>query len=707
MDPREALRRELAETFAVEAAEHIDRLRVLLRAATDGRPDPAVVEETFRVMHTLKGAARSVGMKAVEIACHACEGLLQAMASGRVPPSAARIALLGRAVEAIAELHRGPDPAPSIEPLLDAVRRAEHDEPEDAPPPVAAAAPVRRDTAAPTRLRVAAERLDALIGDAEGLHQPAQALTERWREATALLSGVRELRAQAARARRGHEAARDSETSLETLEAAARRLMRALATDRRAISGGVDALLGGARRLRMTPVAAMLGAFPDMVRDLARAEGREVAWRVAGGDAEVDRRIIEAVKDPLIHLIRNAVAHGAEPPEERRAAGKAPAMTISLAVTGRDDGYLEMVLEDDGRGLDPEAVHRRAVELELLPEGDGAAPDNILDVVWTSGFSTSPLISDLAGRGLGLAIVKDRVESLGGRLALASRPGRGTRVILVVPATVSLLRALLIRVQGRALLLPADAVERVVRIDRAGLKRSGRHRVMAWAEGEIPVADLAAVLEMPAAGASGPMPCAVVGVGESRVGLLVDAVSGIEIVLPRPLGAPLDRVRNVAGAAVLGTGELALILRASDLLRSVEAGRVVVRDAPEDPGETGPEVVLVVDDSVTTRIMEKNLLEAAGYQVHLAKDGLDATEVLQRERIDIVVSDVDMPRMDGFELTAHIRGDPRLSALPVILVTALESAEDKKRGIEVGASAYIVKSQFDESRLLDIVRRVV
>lgn len=719
--PRDALRRRLLETFAVEAEEHLASLRSLLDTLEGTQPDRAgpVLEEAFRVMHTLKGASRSVGLKAIEQACHLCEGLLQRLAAGEISPTLARIQALARAVEAIAGLHDGSCPPEAVDSILGELREGAETHPSDdtasGPPADHAAAPRATPSTAVggTRMRVLAERLDELIVQAEALHQPARALDERVRDMKSIIDELRALRSQARGQRTNGSAAvaLDLAHPIAAIETTARRLLTRLAVDRRILRGGIDALLDGARGLRMTPVATILEAFPGMVRDLAEDEGKRIAWSLIGGEAELDRRVLDLMKDPLVHLVRNAIAHGAETPDERRSAGKPEAAAITVQVATEERGVVVIEVIDDGRGLDPAQIRKAAVERDVLSEAEAAAleDDRALDLIWASGFSTSPIISDLAGRGLGLAIVRDRVEGLGGRVALRSTLGKGTTVALSVPASVSLLEALHVRTRGRSFLLPAGTIDRVVRVMPADIRQSGGRSVTSWRDDDIVIGDLGDLLgidEAPAGGEA-PLRCVVLSTAGRTVGLLVDEVAGVETVLPRPLGPPLERVRNVAGAAVRATGEVALVLRAPDLTRSLEAGASVRRDKAASPAKAAPEVVLVVDDSATTRIMEKNLLEAAGYQVHLAKDGLEALDVLSREAVDVVVSDVDMPRMDGFELTERIRADPRLADVPVILVTALESADDKRRGIDVGASAYIVKSQFDESRLLDVVRRVV
>ena len=465
----------------------------------------------------------------------------------------------------------------------------------------------------------------------------------------------------------------------------------------------------------MMPAAAVLDAFPRMVGEMARAQGKEVDWSAQGADLELDRKVLETVKEALIHLVRNAVDHGIEPPQDRERQGRPRRGRVAVSFAPLEGRRVEVRVEDDGAGIDPAGIRAAAVRARLRsPEEAQALPDEAaLDLIFSSGLSTSPVITDLSGHGLGMAIVRDRVERLGGRVSLETRRGAGTTVRMVLPASVATFRGLLVRAGRQPFLLPLDALERALRLAPNRVESAGGREAIRWEGRAIPFARLARVLGRPdggpVEGADGRRSCLIVASGGERAALLVDEVLGEHEVLVKELRPPLVRVRHVAGAGLLGSGELALILRPADLLRAAHEAASASPDATAAKATeaAGPSAVLVVDDSITTRTMEKNLLEAAGYRVQVAADGIEAWSVLKTERFDLVVSDVDMPRLDGFDLTSRIRADPGLADLPVVLVTALESREDKERGIEVGANAYVIKSAFDQSKLLDIVRRLV
>jgi two-component system chemotaxis sensor kinase CheA len=384
-----------------------------------------------------------------------------------------------------------------------------------------------------------------------------------------------------------------------------------------------------------------------------------------------------------------------------------------VTVAPLEGAHFEICVVEDGRGIDLAQVRAEVVRSRLLSaEGAAAlADDAALDLIYRSGFSTSPIITNVSGRGLGLAIVKERVEALGGELRLETRAGAGTTVRMFLPATIATFRGLLVQAGGQPFLLPIEAVERVIRINRADVEPIEGREMVRYHGHPLAIARLSALLGPPEP-TDAPVPGGkewgvVLRSGEERAACIVTTILGSREGLVKELRPPLVRVRNVAGAALLGTSQVVLILRTADLLRSIRGNRQPL--APPTAPETARRqpVILVVDDSITTRTMEKNLLEMAGYQVQVAVDGAEAWTTLKSETVDLVLSDVDMPHLDGFELTARIRADAQLTNLPVVLVTALASREDQERGVEVGANAYIVKASFDQSNLLEVIRRLV
>lgn len=724
----------LLAIFRVEAEEHLQALTAnLLTLERSLPPEQAreVIEVTFREVHTLKGAARSVSLMDVEALCQACESVLSRATRGQLVLSQPILNRLQETVDGVARLLAGSGNPSTVSEMISRLEQASADRgpgvggqgtgaakflpPSPARPPTSAQ-PV--DT-----IRLATTKLDALLLQAEDLLVPKLAAEERVREARGFVEAVNRCRTVLNRVRAverpsgdcGPGAAKPAEleSGLWTVEAQAEDLLRHLAIDQRTISRAVDDLQDELRRIRLTPASAVLDLFPRMVRDLARGHGKEVEWEVQGADLEVDRKVLEAMKEPLIHLVRNAIDHGIEPPEARAQAGKAPRGQVAVTIASLEGGRIEIRVEDDGGGIDLVRVKAAAVRARLLTaeEAEALTDDQTLDLIFRSGLSTSPIITDLSGHGLGLAIVKERVERLGGQIRIETRAGAGMTVRTILPATIATFRGLLVQAGGQPFLLPTEAIKQAIRVANDAIEHVEGREAIRWNGQPLSIARLSGLLglseqaEQPEPGSK--QPCIIVKSGEAQVGLLVEELVGDREVLVKEIGPPLVRVKNIAAAGLLGTGQVVLILRPTDLLRSI---REITRPpakavAPEGKGHQP--VLLVVDDSITTRTMEKNLLEAAGYQVKVAVDGMEAWTLLNTEEYDLVVSDVDMPRMDGFELTARIRADRKLSKLPVVLVTALESRENKERGIEVGANAYILKSSFDQSSLLEFIRRLV
>jgi two-component system chemotaxis sensor kinase CheA len=644
------------------------------------------------------------------------ESLLSRMTRGQLEVAALVLLRLQEAADAVARLASGGEGVP----VYDLIRNLEQSAvavpepiPRELTPPAIEARPRFAPPAAGTTIRLSAERLDALLLKAEDLLGLKLAASERVREVAALGDALRVPGFANGSGLHRADGAEERGSHGRQLALRARRVLEQARTDERMIHATVDDVLDELRRLRMLPASSILDPFPRMVRDLAREQEKDVEWSARGADLLVDRKVLEAVKDPLIHLVRNAIDHGLEPPNVRVAQGKSRAGRVTLSIASYEGNRIEVVVEDDGRGIDLAEVRAAAVRARILSPNaaESVSDEEALAFVYRSGLSTSRIITDVSGHGLGLAIVKERVESLGGVLALDTRKGGGTAVRMTLPATVATFRGLLVSAAGQSFFLPTEAVEQVIRVPESGQQTIDGREVVTWRGQPLFAASLGALLGLAVvepAGRNGRYRlCVVISAGDQRTGLFVDEITTEQEVPVKELLPPLVRVRNVMGAGLLGTGDVVLILRPTDLVEAVLREVRSSTSTAVSPRKRSQPSVLVVDDSITTRTMERNLLEAAGYRVRVAVDGMDGWTLLKSEKFDLVVSDVDMPRMSGFDLTARIRADEKLMELPVVLVTALESRDDKERGIEVGANAYVVKSSFDQSNLLEIIQRLL
>jgi two-component system, chemotaxis family, sensor kinase CheA len=443
----------------------------------------------------------------------------------------------------------------------------------------------------------------------------------------------------------------------------------------------VDELQHSVIQLRTLPLSSITGPFPRAVRDLAAAQAKQVELAITGADTQLDRVILDGISESISHLLSNAVAHGIEPPADRERAGKPPTGRIELR--GDQRGSLVAIeVEDDGRGVPAEAT----VETLAKP-----------------GFSTADEVSEVSGRGVGLDAVKSHVESLGGELQIQSQPGRGTTVTMLLPLTLALLRVLLVERGGQVFGLPLTSVDEAITVS-ATTSLGGRESIDIRGR-PVPLADLADVLGATAPELRSEPQATVVASSGRRVALLCDRIVEEQEVVIKSLGPLLFGVRGYLGAAILHDGRIALVLDPGTVTKPARRER---RAGPAVEQERQAPTVLVVDDQFTVRELQRSILEAAGYRVTTARDGRDAlAKVSADPDVQLVVTDVQMPEMDGLELLRAIRTSQERSSLPVVVVTSQGGEEDRARGLEAGADAYIVKDQFDQKALLETVDRLV
>jgi two-component system chemotaxis sensor kinase CheA len=423
--------------------------------------------------------------------------------------------------------------------------------------------------------------------------------------------------------------------------------------------------------------------------------------------------VIEQIRAPLTHLLRNAIDHGLEAPAEREQAGKPPEGTISLSATQQGDTLL-IEVRDDGAGIDPETIRALAVQRGVLSQeaADATNAAEALRLIFRAGFSTRDEVTDLSGRGVGLDVVRDAVERLRGSVEVESVLGDGTRFTLQLPLSVATAQCVMVRVADVTFALPISNVTKILRVTSGETERADGRVVVSVDGDPVPIGSVSEALGIEGAARldGSPLPAVLLGSGERRVAFVVDELIGTQTLVLKALPPPFVRLRHISGAAILGTGEVVGVLNAADLVRADDpSASVSTFDRREGAGERAGDapLVLVVDDSSVTRTMVKGILEAEGYRVQTAADGMQAWEMLRSRSFDLVVSDVNMPEMSGFDLTEKVRSDRFLRGVPVILVTALDSLEDQAHGSRVGADAYITKGSFTDDTLLETVRSFV
>jgi two-component system chemotaxis sensor kinase CheA len=744
LDRHELIRRLMA-TFRAELEEHgrvFNRELLALERAPEGPGALESIKLLFRSAHSLKGAAHAVGERELETRCHALEELLAGLRDGKRALDSPLFAELFAAVDSVSAAGHAlivhgssapPPPAPELSPAAE--DRAPLDQPAAPQPAASAGEPAAEMVRIPGRrldallaqtgeLQVARLRLDARREELHAMQELIAKLRNEWRAhtpakrarrnaaaGTAVGNGA-ELTPAANGAGNGISARTEraiafTRNTLVRLERELERFSGALTDDVRALGRVTAPLSEQIREARLLPFVEACEGLPRTIRDLTRAQHKDAELVIEGAETELDRSIIDGLRDPLVHLIRNAVDHGVELPERRIARGKPGRARIVVAAAVRGE-VVEISVSDDGRGIDLQAVRERALALGVSEPGDRGA---LLRLIFAPGFSTASEVTHVSGRGVGLDVVQARVEAMRGQVEVGEAPGGGARFTLTLPLTLSSMRVVFLRAGGDVLALPAASVPRLLRVGPEQLRSiEGKETLALAGAAPVPVVSLAAALgggavATPATRVS----VALVESGGRRAAFIVDELLGQQEVVSKPLGRRLATMRWVAAATLLPTGRIALVLRPSALIEAAygeQRGELLARRFAGDV-KVAQKRLLLVDDSVTTRTLEKSILEAAGYAVLTASDGSAAWHLLQEHGADLVLSDVEMPSMDGFALAQAIRGSKRFRDLPIVLLTALDSEQDRARGLEAGADAYLVKSAFDQRALLETLRQLL
>jgi len=675
----------LRTLFVQEAEQRLGRLSqlVLELEQNDLVDTSGVIAEVFREVHTLKGSAAVVGFENVVQYAHALEERLGQLRSGAVVPTEAIIDTLLVDVDHLSSIiwasvdgqngdqRSGP---PSLE-GIEAFAQTSSARPSPVSLPVPSglgttAAEVPR-TAAPrsgsNTVMVPIERLDELIrmvGEAAAGHlRVGRVLSERLGVGADDLSEFADL------------------------------------------SRLLNGLQERAMRTRMVPVSTITDSFQRAVRDAAKALGKNVRWEVRGEDTELDRGVLHELSDSLLHLVRNAIDHGIETPDQRVAAGKPAQATIRLHAM-QLGSEVTIAVTDDGGGIDLDRVREHAGRVGI--DVDGMADEELQQLIFRSGFSTARFVSDISGRGVGLDAVRANVEAVRGRVEVRSQPGIGCEFRIVVPITLAVLRCLFVDVGGQRFGLPLHRVTTVQSEDASSILHAEGRRILQLDGLPVQLSDLGDLLGVPST-RTGPATFVIVNGAAGRHAFSVDRLAGQRDVVVKGLSAPMPRLEVLAGASVEPDGSILFVLDPAGLIeRSRRSGRRYVEEAVSEtitPLRSGR--LLVVDDALTVRELQRSILERAGFDVTVAADGVEALAHFDKEVFDLVLTDVEMPRMDGFTLTERIRARPTQGHVGILILTSLASDADRRRGMEAGADGYIVKSAFDEQALLTAVDRAI
>ncbi|MFH0984340.1 MAG: hybrid sensor histidine kinase/response regulator [Candidatus Omnitrophota bacterium] len=703
------------DQFKAETLERIQALNLGLLKLEKKPRDPELLNEMMREAHSIKGAARMMGYKRIEDITHKMEDGLERAVNGELLLNNERFNVLFKCLDAIGPLLEDKvtwedtginssftqDLCVRLEKaflekpagIFDAPAQPKNQESPtgQAPDPVstAALAPESRSrgVALEESVRVDLDKLNRLVNLSGEL----------------LISKIRlkEL---------NNELLIRAESQMESNPVVA-----GLIKDLTKVTEQMDTLTENIQeemmKVRMLPVGHLFNTFPRAMRDLAAEKGKEIDFVIEGQDTQLDKAILDDMRLPMMHLLRNCVDHGIETPEERKKMGKSPCGQIRLTAE-QEGSQIVITVADDGRGIDVANVKEHAVTKGLVSRENiqNMLEEQVFQLLFTPGFSTQEEVSDISGRGVGLDVVRDMAVKLKGMVEVKSDPSQGTRFIIRLPLTLAITESLLVIAGHDTFAIPVDAVIETLRISLSDIKTVETKEVITVRGYILPVVKLHDAFGLPAKGIVEKkfLPIVIVQSVEKRIGILVDGLLGRQNIIGKNLGDPLKKVKHIAGATILGSGEVVLLLDIPSIIYSAEGG--VIRKAvvkPKIVPGKKKKTILLAEDVLTTAMLEKNILESVGYNAVIARDGKEALEKAAHESFDLVITDVLMPRMDGFELVTRLRAEKNYKEVPIIIVTTRESDDDKRKGMEAGANAYILKSDFTSETLLETIERLL
>jgi two-component system, chemotaxis family, sensor kinase CheA len=760
---------DLLNIFRDEVGEYLETLNaMLMQIETADSADAEALRELNRVAHSMKGASRAVSLKEVETIAHYMEEVFASAINGSLRLTPDVCDLLYDGLDLIQHVVGGDENNPEAlaqvlveleQVVLGSVPEADdppsdpsengHSAPETPPvtpdsprsvveTPVPAESP--KETTSTLLIRGAEESIRVPVGKLDRLMAEVSELLVARMQSEERLAEVQDLRWLHAKWRREWQSVRaayirvarrlldtedaiteDMATLFKFLENNQRHLTNAnqqlsqlvqmLGQDNLRLTTLSDQLQDDVSGMRMVAFETLVGGFQRIVRDLARDTNKLVHFAVEGMAVEVDKTVLDALKDPIMHLLRNAIDHGIETPDQRQQHDKPPTGRVTLHVEQRGNEIVVSV-SDDGQGIDVDKIRRKAVNVGLMSvsDADMMSEDDLRSLIFHPGLTTSEQVTAISGRGIGMDVVRDRVESLRGRVSVQSAMHSGTHVYLNVPVSLTRIRCVLLEIGEETYAIPSAVIVRMMTLRRDEVFTAENRDMIVLDDHPVPLVSMSDVLGIPGTEQSGSeFTLLAVRAVDRTVAFEVDGLHSERELVLKPLGPEIARAHYVSGAALLGTGEVVIVLDANDLVRSATGRKLSTSRILAAPSEIKERQlrVLVVDDSITTRTLEKNILETAGFDVSVAIDGAEAWQRINEEAFDVVISDVEMPRMNGLELVGRIKSNPQTRHLPVILLTSLAKPEQKEAGLKAGADAYVVKSSFDQGELLQLIKRVI
>lgn len=750
----------LSEAFQEEAGEILTDVRKLFSQIESNQQNTSTafseqlvhIDLALARLHSLKGSARAVSeQQAVTI----CQWLETALANAKAEEKSidrVQIHALSFSIELLDELlglknaeEQGKERikaeigkllgfTPSAKTETETETEADSEslkEPNLSQPPLKTSAkePSMAKADNLTSVRVSIEKLDRLLSESEELLTVKTKAAEYIEDLFQLKSLVNDLTHELKDLSHFQPETAMIKGQLKLLQNKVSTMTKVASRDQNSASLLINRYLETAKTLVMLPVSTCFEGFPRLIRELSRELNKDVELTINGGQLEVDRRVLERLKDPLIHILRNAMDHGFESTQERSSANKSRAK-LTVSARQLNGETIEIIIEDNGRGIDDRAIRATAVKKMLIgaEEAENLSLDEVYALIFRSDFSTRETVSELSGRGLGLAIVKEKIEELNGRIELSSQAGSGSTFRIIVPTTLATFMGILVEAAGQRFVVPISGMNRAMRVHPLALEIVDERETFMVDGQVLPVAALAKALNLPASRATAStnfkyLEMLVISHRDKKAGVIVDQILTEQEFLVKKLGFPLGQINNFAGATILSDSKVALVLNLAELVETIVKTRFMQDQKPmfglaamldrqdndrqDNAIEKNPSI-LVVEDSLTSRIFMRNILEAAGYAVTLSVNGKEALDTLKKsQNFDLVISDIEMPILDGLALVKAIRTNKQLKQLPIVLVTSLSSDKIKNKGIEAGANAYFVKGDLNQANLLSVIRELL
>ncbi len=727
--------------FVEEATENISRINEGLLKLEKNPDDSELINAIFRSAHTIKGSAKMMKLSVISEVAHKLEDALDMLRNGKIDYSDEFSQVLFKGIDIISDLV---DKAAAGEDLSDdksavsqerenvlgaaagdqkLLKKAVSTPEKTAVPAAVVSAPrvvdkdplEEKEAKLQETIRISEEKLDGLIklmGEIVSSHsRMKRRVYDISRIERISRNNLKHWANLENKIQLDTEKKRDLTEGINTLYQNLQTFVSSIKEDASILDLLTNELQDRALKMRMRPLSTIFDTFHRTVRDMSRSFGKKINFEVLGGETELDKKIIEKISDPLLHMIRNSIDHGVETPKERKQAGKAEKGTMTLAA-GYEGGNVLIAIKDDGAGISAEKIKEKAIKKKMFEEGEIVnIPDTeIINLIFYPGFSTSEMITDISGRGVGMDVVKKNIcEDLKGSIQVKTEVSHGTTFYIRLPLTIAVMHVMVVTVSDMFFAIPSNFIDEVVSVATSEIIDVVDRKAIRLREQIIPVAKLSDVLGIPTeiTEIEDNHLVLIVTSGDENLGLIVNEVIKEEDRTIKPLPSHMKNLKWISGVTISGKNEIDNVLHIPNIIESAKEVKVEEHIVDRPDVDKKKINILVVDDSISTREIEKNILESYGYNVTVAGDGIDALENAKKFKYDVIITDIEMPRMDGFSLTENLRRNEKYRETPVILVSSRDTEKDKKRGMQAGADAYIIKGTFDQTNLLEAIQSLV